>query len=373
MSYEIKISRTIDEVDKSKWDKLADFCFLKTKILGFIEKLPLSKNGYYLEIYDKNILIGIAVFYAQSDCIYPTLEESHYGKYAKILRPGLSLNPALLCHFPYSPFYEMFKIDEKYNKVEIFNIIKDELKKLAIENKYKSYGFLGMIDLELEKEIKDLYCIFSGFRTRILIEKKTFEEHVQDIERSSHRAIIRKEMRLFRESEYSFEITNELGKNKNQILKLFHKNFEKYDMHKFDGELAREFVIELDKNYDELTFFLVKKGKKIIAALLVIEDELRLLSLRIGQIENDERGFLFFNLAIYEPLKLAIQKNKKSFELGTGGYKYKTRRSATLYETCSFIKSTNNFKNLYLQFVIHFLNIRNKIKHKNRLDKIKGE
>lgn len=131
MTYEVKVSRFIDQVDISKWNGLADFCFLKSDMLKIIENLDLGKNSYYVEIYSNGNLAGIAVFYGQYDSTYFTLEESIYGKYLNFVKPFLGLNPSLLCYFPYSPFYEMFKIASGYNKREIFALISKRLEEIG--------------------------------------------------------------------------------------------------------------------------------------------------------------------------------------------------------------------------------------------------
>ncbi|MDA3855133.1 MAG: peptidogalycan biosysnthesis protein [Candidatus Woesearchaeota archaeon] len=368
MKYETKISRSIEEIDTKQWDNFADFCFMKSELLKIVENLEIGSKSYYLEIFDKKSIIAIAVFYGQTKTIYDNLEKSLFGKYYKFTKPFLTLNPSLLCYFPYSPFYKMFKIEEKYNKNELFELITQKLKSIALEEKYKSYGFLGIEDDDLSKETRFLMPIFSGFKIKIFTKGKNFDEHITKLSKS-RRHTIKKDIKNFINSDYTVERIKKLGKYENNIFKIFEDNIEKYGGNKEEFKLYKEFLLALDKNSKKVTYFIGKLNGEIQSALVVIEDDSRVIGLKAGQLNSKEKqGFAFFNTVLYEPLIYSIEKLKKNLELGTGQYKYKVRRGAILNDSYNMIKSTSNFKNLYLKPIISILSKRNKIKHSSRLD-----
>jgi predicted N-acyltransferase len=377
MEYKTKISRNIEEVDTRVWDNIADFCFMKSDVLRIIEKLELGKDAYYLQIYDNEKLAAIAVFYGQNNrTLYQTIEETLYGNYYKLVKPLLGLNPSLVCYFPYSPFYEMYKIAQNYDKKELFEIISNELKALAKSQKYKSYAILSVADENLAKETKTMIPVFSGFKTGFKISGNSFEEYISKIEKKSHRSTMRKDRRLFEQCPYSIEKIKKLNGYKEEVINIFNDNFEKYGQNKHERELTKEFIEQLDKESERLTFFIGKFKDEVISAMMILEDDSRVVGIRVGQVQkkdsNDNHGFPFYNIVIYEPMIYAIEKSKKYFELGTGSYKYKTRRGAELVDCYNMINSTNRLKNSYLRLVMRVLDRRNKQKHLNRLDAQEG-
>lgn len=370
MKYKINILESVDEINSSRWDKFADFCFMKYDFLNIVENLTLGKEPYYIEILDDNKLIAIAVCYGQRDSLYSSLEESLYGKYFKFVKPFLGLNPSLLCHFPYSPFYQMFKIDDKYNKKKLFEILSKEIEKLAKINNYKSYGFLGVKEEDIVKKTKTLIPVFSGFKIEILINENSIEDYALSLKKS-HRHTIRKDIRNFKKSsDYGVKKINKLGKDKEVILNILKQNLDKYDTNKKNEfELTKEFILALDENYDKITYFLGTLKNNIISALMVVEDNLRIVGLRAGQIESEERGYIFYNAALYAPLEYAMENSKSAMELGTGSYKYKIRRGAKLFDGYTMINSTSSFKNRHLRYVLSILDKRNRKKHNSRIDR----
>ena len=161
MEYKTIISRTVEEIDTKSWDEVADFCFMKSDLLRITEKLELGKESYYMQIYDNDKLAAVAVFYGQKNkTLYQTIEQTLYGNYNKFVKPLLGLNPALVCYFPYSPFYEMYQIANGYDKKELFEVILGELKLLAKSQKYKSYAILSIADENLAKQTKTMMPVF---------------------------------------------------------------------------------------------------------------------------------------------------------------------------------------------------------------------
>ncbi len=373
-SLDVSVSNRIDGVDIKKWDSLADFAFLKSDFLRIAETLTLGKDVYYVQILDKRKLAGIAVFYGQKRCLYDSLSKSIYGNYSKIVNPILGLDPALLCCCIYSPFYEAFRVAEGYDKSEVFCIISDELKRIANKDGYKAYGFLGVCDEKIVNcNHSKFISIFSGYKVFVKINGENFEDFVSGIESRSHRALIRKERKLFLNSDFRIEILRKLGKDKRRILEIFEHNFSKYGVDdRQKNNLTEEFITALDKNYEGLVFFVERRRGKIVSALMCVQDERRLVAMRVGQVDvNEEKGFPFFNLGVYEPVNYCVKNSKKFLELGTANYKYKIRRGAEISNGYTLLSSTSSLKNLYLKPIIRVLDRRNRRKHANRLDRRK--
>lgn len=370
MVYEIKIVRTIENVDKKQWDELTSFYFMKSNILEIVENLELGKEAFYLLLYYKDTLVGSAVAYGQNnDALYSTLDETLFGKFSSLVRPFFGLNKSLICYCPYSPTYKMYAFKEGFETKEAFSFFLDALHNLANENNYVSCAIIGILKEELALLPKNnYYSFFSGFKVRIPVLWKSFDEYASSLKKS-HRAIVRKERRLFEGSQYKVEYINFIETQKNLVESFFNKNLEKYGAQKDKLVMNKNFIDALlNTKHSNASFFIGRKNQKIISALMFVEDQERFISFRIGQDEVENNGFSFFNLSIYEPIRVAIEKNKKFIELGTGNYQYKIRRGGELEEYYQVINITSKFKRLYLQYVISILSKLNKKKHLNRLD-----
>lgn len=368
MKYKIKISRKIKEVNTSKWDEIAKICFLNSQTLFSIENLSLGKEVYYIEILNNDELISIAVFYSQQDSLdslYSSLEESLYGNFTSFLKPFIGLNPSLMCYFPYAPYYKMFEIKDGYNKQKVFNILSLTLKIIAKSKGYKSYGFIGIDDKDFIKEnSSDLIPIFSGFKARIEVKGKDFCDHINNLDKCSHRNTLKNDIRSLKKIPFKIEKIKKLGKYQEEIINIFNQNFEKHSKNQCNKEhITEDYIKTLEEFSDKITYFVGKIHDKIVSASMIIEDNKNLFALRIGKLENEGGGASFFKLAIHQPIMYAIENSKKYVELGTGNYEYKTRRGATLRNYYNFIDSTSKIKSFYLQYILELLNKRNIKKH----------
>ncbi len=370
MGLEIKISNKIDEIKNEDWDKLAEIFFMKTNILKIVENLELGKKSYYFQIYDDTELVGIAIAYEQKKkALYYTVQEILYSKYEKYSKPFLNLQKSLVCYFPYSPTYPMYKFKENYDQNLLFSMFLEKLNEIAKKEKYASSCVCGVIEDDFLKiaQKTNFSAFFSGFKIIIPINWKSMEEYKSSI-KSHHRAIIKKEIKLFNESNFKLEILENINEHKEKIYSLFDGNFLKYNFSKTQVEMNKEFLDELIKTKKNIIYLIEKNEDDLVSALMLLEDDKRFISFRLGHEEScDEKGFSFFNLSIYKPIEYAIEKNKKIIELGSGCYTYKIRRGGQLVPTNILIRPTNNFKNLYLKPIIKILSKRNLKKHNSKL------
>ncbi len=372
MDYKLKIHKSLKDINSHEWDKIAKRYFMKTNFLEIAENQDLTDKAYYLEIYQDEELVCIAVLYPQKEYqMYFSLEETLYGKYSKYLKKlFLDFGKTLICHMPYAPSYNTYNIKEGKNTKEIFIFLLDKIKETAKKEGYKTCALLSYKEKEYEgrEELEGFEKIFSGYHVVVDISSPDFNTFISNMSKN-HRSRAKKELNKFDSEGYKLEIKDTItAEEKKEIYSSFEANFYKYG---FTAEQLKINNALLDSIIDSkapIKFFIVKKDGKITASLMSFIDNYGLINYRVGQNNQINDPVQFFKVSIYGPLKYAYDNNIKSIDLGTGSYKYKVRRGGKLISTYSLIYPINPIKRILLKPLMNIVKKRNIKKHNSRID-----
>ncbi len=367
MTYNIICFSKIEDINKELIIEASTHNpLLNISVLKALENTQLGKTSrYFIILNNDKKPVFWAVAYVETKAIYHNLENVIYSKIAPLLRLLTPLNPSLSCQFPYSPSYEMFAFKTNTDKKDIFDLFLKELNLEAKKLKCKTSSVIGLRDEELSSnDYKIANKVFSGFGIYFNTKLNTLEDLSIDLSRSK-RQNIRREIRKFENSANTLDKLNTIKEYKEQILKMFSSNIEKYK-YESKEELIKEFIEEFDKN-NLLEYLVIKDSNSGIAGCaMLLKANNNLYGLRIGTNENRDH-FDFFYLSVYGPVSYAIKNKISRLDTGTASYQYKMARGGKKEKIYTLVNADTNIKNIMLKTILGMYSKYNYNKHVKKM------
>lgn len=345
---EVKIFRSIDDIDGRLWDSLLteDEILKSYNFLKAAEHARLSEcDFWYLLFYDGDKLAAHAAFFT----IYSNMEEAGsksvknlFNNIRKVF-PGFMRVKYLGCGTPVATCSNVITISEPHYREEVLRLLVLNAKELASEEKANAILIRDLNKEEAEKfnSITDNgFVRISTLPTSFVdVAWKSFEEYLESFKKR-YRYNIKKNISKLDENGISIEVCSDFGQYAEEICKLYDNVYDKANA-KFE-RLNPSFFANVSKYLaGRSQVLLFRKKDEIIGFELIVEDKniLRPLYLGIDYRFNESCG-LYFNL-IYRILGFGIERGKKLIELGQTTYYPKLSVGARVESLYMYIRFLN--------------------------------
>ncbi|HVO73540.1 MAG TPA: peptidogalycan biosysnthesis protein [Ignavibacteriaceae bacterium] len=362
----IKIYDSISRIKKEDWDPLTVnnvfMCYEWLKTMEDTSGYPI--NPLYIAVFDREKLLAASVCYIQKriDNVQ-SIDSLLLGKLQTFgVMKKFSFLPAVICnpkrgygtHFIFSNELQQDKILEFQNKLI------DEVEVIADKEK-ASVCFFNM--MEKESTLIKTLCRRGYYKTACAplnymdISWGSFNEYRKSLDRN-HPRMSRKvsnEINRNKKSGVTIGQMQNLNGSEQRLFELLEINYGKYNKGKLS--LKPDYIGRAKENFghNAVVYAAVKKGE-IIGVNLELRKGTEAFIPNIG-IDHGRAGndLTYFNLAFYEPVKNAIDRNVKRIYGGNSLYKTKGKRGYKVARTFLFYKPANRASDLIVRlwFVIH--------------------
>ncbi len=369
MSYQVLISRTIDEIGRDQWEGLTiPSCYLSYNWLKTVETRQQS-NVYYVTVIDESKqVVAVAPCYLVSQPnVYTTynLRDILAGKFAlnniqKYLSPhqrqiqkecehyiqtqaGSQLFPNLLCTaregYASSPIFGKY-LDIEEKKL-IASMIVDRVINLGQELSCLAVSFLYVeksnpITPVLSGE--DYIQITMDSGACLKLSQGRFEDYLQSLAKNK-RTSVRRERRSFQQGRLIADVQNIVSLPTKRLALLLQNVQAKYG-HKV-GIDSRGFEAQIDrfKQISLPTYVYTAHVDNEIAGFALFFQYERAMFLRIVGFDYkllNKNDFCYFNIAFYQPIADALNRDIDRIDYGMGALEGKLARGCTLVPTYGY-------------------------------------
>lgn len=351
---EVKVFKTIDEIDKESMDLIADDGFFTH---GWFKTLETSKilnvKVFYFAVYDENKVIAIA------PCFIDSIDKyfSFIGKNPLISRIvnmsnrfRFSPSHILVCYSPDSCQTKILLekgLDGKEISKLILRKIDDFCKKERIS--ISLFFYVSESDKVLIKNLRNLGYLKFYLKENLNLDVNwsNFEGYLQSLT-YDRRKDVKREIRKFRESGVTIAEECEYGYLSTKI-SILHENLYAKHNKGAKSPFTSYFFRKLNEYAkDKTRIFVAKKNDEIIGFVLFLKHAGILDAYICGFDYNvlTKTDFLYFNLVYYEPINLAIAEGIRRIHYRAGDYstlKAKYRRGCKPEKFYSFVKVHDKF------------------------------
>ncbi len=344
--HKVEVKLSIKEISKEIWNELANEINNPFYEWTWLKNLEISKSvsretGWqplYFIAYKNEEILGIAPLFLKNHSYGEFIFDQSFARLAQEL--NLNYYPKLIGMSPYSPVngYQ-FLYKKNTDKIEITNLLINNIESFAITNKILSCNFL-YIDESWGNHLKSLgyhKWINSSSEWRSNGEK-TFDDFLSRFN-SNQRKNIKKERKSINKQDIKIEIFNKDNINL-EILKKMHNFYEQHCSRwgvwgsKYLTSTFFEKIVDNKKN---LLLFSASKNNSndIFAMSMCVKSKNNLWGRYWGTQEDISN--LHFELCYYQPIEWAIKNSIHFFDPGAGG-KHKRRRGFFAKKTISLHK-----------------------------------
>jgi predicted N-acyltransferase len=336
--------------DKKSWDKIASSVFTKFEFIKIFEdENIIDIIPRHIVVYNKDMhLVGFAICYIENEGLYSTFGEGCYGKHHKLLNMLCDLNRTLVCYVPVGA--DVKAIEVSGDDAAIYDLIISKMQEIVKDEKLKQYAIYALNDKDsvlidvLKKRKFDR--IFSAFMNYVEIKWDSFDDYVNNLK---HYKVVRRELK----KNHLAGLKIEQARSKEEIeevLNLIKRNFDKY----YEGEmkLSSDLLLKFSKEFpDEIMFYrFVAKGEDVASSVYVLGNNF-VNSWMGGHRQVDFENFIFFDMVIYEPIRIAIRNKVPLVVLGSHSYWYKKARGAMRYPVYIYVKSERWLNSLVFRLI----------------------
>jgi predicted N-acyltransferase len=342
----VQVVNSVDHIRESI-DQLSDDSFFTYGWFKTLESIRRISDPLYFVLDYEGKKVGIAPCFMDKTKEYFSWGPNIFPFFSKLLYIGKKLRlfntDFLLC---YSPACCRTKLLVKggFKNTETLNIFSNEIDKICKKHKvlFSSFLFVSEFDELLMNNLSSLnYAGFPNILTFYLdIKWSSFEDYIQSLKRPT---LFRREIKEFSKSGVIIQeesITIDLAEKLSSLqanVSLKYGESVKLDpsffikLNEFAGDKVRLLVAR--KNSEAIGFGLFLQHKEMLDAYMCGFDYAALANVR----------FLYFNLAFYRPIQLAIQEKKRKIYFRYFLHKARLSRGCTPEQTYSFIKCQNVF------------------------------
>jgi predicted N-acyltransferase len=342
----IQILKTIDKIGKIAVDSIADDGFFT---YGYFKTLETAKPydvlPFYLSVFNEYGINAVA----------PCLVESFNNKITTnaVIRKALKISDKIGL-FPnsmlnsYSPnsFHSKILIrdisDEKSNLDAVLTGIDLLCKKERIS--FSSFQYVSEFDGPLIDRLEKFgYLKMQSIKTLYLdVQWTCFEDYLESLGKKT-RKNVRREIKKCKENGITILEENDFGKLSEKLSRLQSNLFSKYNNGAKSPYSASFFERLSEYAKDKTKVFTAWKDGKLVGFSLCLLHcnvmDVYFCGFDYESWENTD--FAYFNLAVYEPIKLAINSGLKRIHFRIGAENVKLKRGCKEETNYWFIKCQN--------------------------------
>jgi len=388
---QIRIHRSIREIDKTVWDALAsqlsiyfDYDWLASNEQG------LFNSAYYTCAYTtQNDLVAAAPAYVISDsdtCYFPynikeiltapaTLNEivttlcpvwlRGIGESVLSIATRLALRilkvrffPMLICTTPYGYVSSFVGAEGMANQVDVTKAILEAMDSICEAKQIPSLAFLYLP----ESQFLSTDLAQWGFQRISLypdcfldLEWESFDQYVKSF-RSKQRRNIRTEIKRFHSKGLQIQFYESFDLNTwiDELIRLEINVAAKYDHSVLDSEVFRQWYKQVIGNMlgQARLFVAYKESQPVGFTLLLQKGNTYYVKLYGLDYDQADQSFAYFNLVFYAPIQQAIAQGITRIYFGPGGYEAKLKRGCHVEPRCGAIRFKRVLANAWLRIYL---------------------
>lgn len=354
---ELKLFNSIDEIEENLWDSLLPPNeIIKThRFLKAVERSNINNcNFSYVLFFSNGKAVANASIFCMDiylDVIAPVLIKNICRNIRKAIPNFLKLK-LVGCGTPVATCGNGIAISEKTHFKQIivsltqaiFQIAERERAHCLLYKEYNSQEAHAFDTLQSMGFLK----LPSLPTTFIDVSWHSFDEYLKSLKKK-YRLLVKNDLAKLNDPELSIEISKDFGKYANELWTLYMNVYEKAEV-KFE-QLTPEFFQNISIYLKgESSAILFKINNKIVAFELIIEDDFTLRPIYLGiDYEMNKNISLYFN-SIYQIIKIGIERNKTTIELGQTSYYPKLKTGARVEPLYLYLK----FKAPLVQYILKY-------------------
>lgn len=352
---EIEVVNTLERVNKESLSSFAnnDACYS----YSWLKTVEDSKASFEVEpryflVHDKRNLVGFMPAYIYQNCSYFNVENKNpiIKKTVSALR-GFGINvdrgKALLCEPPASG-YSRLLTKQDCNLQEVFKALSSKVDEVCREEKL----FLSTFSRVLEHDKLNDSLQNSGYgyvnvkKTRpfeLDVTWSSFEDYVSNLP-YEYRKDVRREIKKFLETGITITLEEDFNKYSQTLANLYSNLHSKYNGFDKESPFQASFFSSLYKHAKDSTkIFLAIKNSDIIGFSMVLlhQKTFDVVIVGFNYSAMTKTDFVYFNLAYYEPIKMAIRGNIEKMYFRWGSEKAKLHRNLQQQNTYTYSKIHN--------------------------------
>ena len=348
---EVKVFGSIDDVGREPVDSMSQDGFFT---YGYFKTLETSKPYNillsYAAVYDANNVVAVAPCYVDLDDPFSGFEGKFpfAGSVAGLAsRLGFCLNRLVVCYSPNS-YHGKILVREGYDERTMLELVSKKIDDICKSQRilFSSFPFVSESEGVLEDNLCRLgYLSFPSARTLCLdVIWSDFEGYLESLSYKT-RKDVRREIKLCKGSEVSIVEEKNFGGFSSTLSNLHSNLFSRYNP---GGETpyGPSFFSGLSEYARDKTRVLIaRKDGSIIGFSLSLQHQSTLDVYLVGfdYSSRTSTDFVYFNLAYYEPIRLAIAEGVKRIHFSINSEGLKLKRGCKVERTHSFVKCHNAF------------------------------
>ena len=339
----LSFHNSIEEISKKEWDSLlndTNYPFLKHEFLSLLENTSCvgAKTGWiplHITISKENSLLAAMPLYLKSHSQGEFVFDHSWAN--AFYQHGLDYYPKLVSSIPHTPASgPRLLIREGENKKELFEMIKEGVKKIAAKNNISSWHILFPKEDEVDFYDNSNLSIRKNAQFIWFNENfKSFEDYINSF-RARHRKNVKKERDKIKKQELIIETFS--GEDLNyDLLNKFYKFYLSTNIKRsgFSGYLTKQFFLNFPTTlFNNLVIVFAKKrnNDEMVGGSLFFRDDQNLYGRYWGCIE--EFDCLHFECCYYQGIEYCIKNKLQKFDPGVQG-EHKIKRGFSPTETYS--------------------------------------
>ncbi len=320
---EIKIHKSIAEVNESQWDAIVgkDRIFCTHKYLEALEKSGLNEGRcYYVAVYEGGNIIAHTSAYFISAAL-DVFAQGAIKKMVGLIRRGWKnffIMRSLECGPPIA-LGNTLSFGNGAGGAEAFRLLCEGIESLAKELGIKFILFRDFYDREMalcgHLEEHGYANIHNLPKAELKIKWKSFDEYLNSM-RSSFRCKIVKSMEKCAKANISIGILKDFSGNSRELKRLY-DNVSRQAKEIKREELAETFFQNIDRHLGERSVVLsATKDDRLIGFMLLLFNDKELVPALIGLDYDFNREYhIYFNL-FYKTIELAIETGMDKVDMG---------------------------------------------------------
>lgn len=348
---EVKVFESIDDLGREAVDSMSQDGFFT---YGYFKTLETSKPYNivlsYVAVYDGNSVVAVAPCYVDLNDSFSGLEGRFpfaHSVAGLVSRLGFCLNRLVVCYSPNS-YHGKILVREGYDRRVMLESVSKKIDHICKNQRilFSSFPFVSESEGVLEDNLCRLgYVSFPSVRTLCLdVTWSDFEGYLESLS-YKNRKDVRREIKMSKGSDVSIVEEKNFDEFSSTLSNLHSNLFSRY--HPGDETpYGPSFFRGLSKYAGDKTRVLIaRKEDKIIGFSLSLQHQSTLDVYLVGFDYSSRTctDFAYFNLAYYEPIRLAIAEGVKRIHFSISSEILKMKRGCKVERTNSFVKCHNAF------------------------------
>ena len=359
MPLEVKISRSISEIDQKEWEGIYPFTpegygYLKTSE----ETLREQFKFYYVSIYDEGRLAFASSIFVLDYPLETTMEGLFKNAVSAIRRaaPGLFALRAVICG---SPTCEgRIGIRDEGRWEEMVKILVREMESIAAKERASIIAFKEFPE-GYDAPLQPLKAMrFHKFRAlpyvKLKLPFKSFEEYLNSLSRKTRADLRRKYKKVDGLVKIEMEVRNNLSGLLDEAYKLYTANLDRADM-TFEN-ITKDYFRKMPENApDQTKFFTWRIDGRLVAFSLCLHSGDLMTGEYLGFDYSVAYQYHLYFIAFRDKISWCINNGIRRYETGALNYDPKKRLGYRFIPQFVYAKHKNGIANRLLSGLIWLL------------------